>query len=780
MIGQTISHYKIVDKIGAGGMGEVYKAEDTRLGRTVALKFLPRDRFQDPQLKARFLQEARAASSLDHGNICTIHECDEAENGRLFIAMAYYDGETLKDKIRHGPLSLPEAADIALQTAVGLQKAHHTGIVHRDIKPANIFITSDGQVKILDFGLAKQRGDITLTRNGTTMGTIAYMSPEQARGEQVDYRTDIWSLGVVFYEMLTGKLPFKGDNEQAMIYSILNENPSPIKKGAADIPAEVENCLFKMLKKNPKERWAQCSDILAGLQEMMNSTQKDEGKTRQKDDVHKKKKSTFLLLGLAFAVISIILITIIFILNQRETFDSIAILPFQNSSQDPNLEFLSREIPASLINNLTRLPDLRVVPRTTVFRYAGHESDLYALREDLKVTSVLTGEINVIGENLFIRAELINLKNDSQIWGDRFEKKFIDLFEIEEEITTEISGALKLHLTGEDKLKLVKRYTEDIEAYRAYMEGRFWWNKRSPEGFSKAEQMFNRAIQIDPNYALAYAGLAECYCMLSINLAKPESVIRRGRIAAERALSIDETLAQAHAALGWIKFAYDWDWLGAERSFKQAIQLNPQYATAYNWYAVLLSFTDRHEEGVRLMTKAKELDPGSAIINRDLGIVLAWAGDYEKAVKQLQLTINLDPDFSPAYFLMGVVYIYKKEYDSAIEYFKKVREVTGDFHNTIGSLCFSYARSGQTEAALSELKRLKTLSEGKNSKASDFCISHAGLGNIDKAFEWLDLACKNHEFAVLVMLGCELEIWFEEMTDDPRLKELLKRVGLEK
>jgi tetratricopeptide (TPR) repeat protein len=415
-----------------------------------------------------------------------------------------------------------------------------------------------------------------------------------------------------------------------------------------------------------------------------------------------------------------------------------------------------------------------------VFRYLDRESDLAAIGKELGVTTVLTGEVSLIGERLIVRADLVNIKDNRQMWGQRFERKFSDLFDIEEEITKEISEALPLQLTGEQKSNLIKRYTENIEAYRAYMEGRFWWNKRSPEGFNKAELMFNEAIKIDPNYALAYAGLAECYCMLSIHLAKPEAIIRQGRIAAERALSIDDTLAEAHAALGWIKFAYDWDWLGAERSLKQAIELNPRYATAYNWYAVLLSVTERHEEAVRNMTKAQEIDPGSAIINRDLGIVFAWAGDFEKAINQLQFTIDLDPDFSPAYYLMGVVYVYENEYDSAIEYFKKVREMTGNFYDIIGSLCFSYARSGQKEAALSELKKLESLAEDQDPRASEFCISHAGLGNDDKAFEWMDLACKNHEWAALVMLGCESELWFEGLIHDPRFNELLKRIGLEK
>jgi serine/threonine-protein kinase len=375
--------------------------------------------------------------------------------------------------------------------------------------------------------------------------------------------------------------------------------------------------------------------------------------------------------------------------------------------------------------------------------------------------------------------ELIDSKHNRQLWGDRFSMKIADIIEVEEEIARKISTALRLQLTGEDDIKLAKRYTENIEAYRTYLEGRFWWNKRSKEGFAKANLLFNKAIEIDPNYALAYAGLAECYCMLSMHLAKPEPFIRQGRIAAEKALSIDETLAQAHAALGWIKLSYDWDWLGAERSFKQAIQLNPRYPTAYNWYAVLLSIINRHEEAIRYMTQAREYDPGSAIINRDLGVIYVWAGEFEKAINQQQFTIDMNPDFTPAYFHLGIVYVWMKKYDLAIDYFKKVRAMTGDFFDIIGILGYTYAKSGQKEAALSELKKLEDLAKNQDTRAFEFCLIHIGLGNNDKAFEWLDIACENHEFGI-ALLGCESELWFEDLLHNPRFKEILTRIGFEK
>lgn len=766
MIGKTISHYKILEKLGEGGMGKVYLAEDKKLERKVALKFLPSHLTVDKEARERFEREAKAAAALNHPNIITIYEISEFEK-QTFIAMEYVDGVSLREKIsdsslpirqKDGGRSIDNVIDIITQICEGLSKAHQAGIVHRDIKPENILIDGDGRVKILDFGIAKLKGAGKLTKETSTLGTINYMSPEQARGEDVDSRTDIWSLGVVLYEMITGQLPFKAEYEQAVIYSIINEEPLSIRKLSPGFSEEVENILFKLLEKEQGNRYQHCKEIITDLQTIIKKPQSIVTKTNQNKEEFLKRNSKFLLFGLPLLAILLLLIWYIFIFNQSHQLDSIAILPFQNSSQDPNMEFLSKEIPANIINSLSRLPNLRVVPRTTVFRYADRESDLVTIGQDLAVTSVLTGQVNVMGENLIIRAELVNIKNDRQIWGDRFERKFTDLLEIEEEITKEISEALQLHLTGEDKTKLIKRYTENIEAYRAYMEGRFWWNKRSPEGFANAELLFNKAIAIDPNYALAYAGLAEYYCMLTMHQAKPETFIRKGRIAAEKALSIDETLAEAHTALGWIKFFYDWDWLGAERSFKKAIQLNPRYPTAYNWYAASLSILDRQEEAIRYMTQAQEYDPGSAIINRDLGVIYAWSGDFEKAINQLQFTIDMDPEFSPAYHHMGVVYLWLKKYDLAIDYFKKERAMTGNFFDISGILGFSYAKLGQKEAVLSELKKLEDLAENQDTRAFEFSLIHSGLGNKNQAFEWLDIAYENHEFGI-ALLGCESELW---------------------
>jgi TolB-like protein/class 3 adenylate cyclase/Tfp pilus assembly protein PilF len=457
---------------------------------------------------------------------------------------------------------------------------------------------------------------------------------------------------------------------------------------------------------------------------------------------------------------------------------SIAVLPFTDMSQQKDQEYFCEGMAEELINALTKVARLQVASRTSAFQFKGKGYDICEIGKKLNVQSVLEGSIRKAGNKLRITAQLVDVSDGYHLWSEKYDRDMEDIFAIQDEISLAIVDNLKVKLLRDEKTKLSKHHTKNKEAYNLYLKGRYFWNRRTEVGFNKAFGFFQSAIEIDPNYALAFAGLAECYCMLSMHLAKPEPFIRQGRIAAEKALSIDETLAEAHAALGWIKLSYDWDWLGAERSFKQAIQLDPRYPTAYNWYAALLGILNRHEEAIRYITQAQEYDPGSAIINRDLGIIYAWAGDFEKAIKQLQFTIDMDPDFTPAYFHLGIIYVWMKKYDLAIEYFKKVRAMAGDFFDIIGILGFTYAKSGQKEEALSELKKLEDLAKNQDTRAFEFSLIHTGLGNNDQAFEWLDIACKNHEFAVL-LLGPESELWFEDLLPDPKFKEFLIRIGIE-
>ena len=459
---------------------------------------------------------------------------------------------------------------------------------------------------------------------------------------------------------------------------------------------------------------------------------------------------------------------------------SIAVLPFADMSPNNDQEYFCEGMAEEIINALSHITDLRVVARTSAFSFKGKNMDIREIGKKLNVGVILEGSVRKSGDNLRVTAQLINIEDGYHLWSEKYERKLEDVFAIQDEISLAIVDKLKVKLLSGEKNELVKRFTENKEAYNLFLKGRYSWNRRSEVGFNEAFGFFERAIELDPDYALAYAGLADCYCMLSIHLGRPESFIRKGRTAAEKALSIDETLAEAHASLGFIKLTYDWDWLGSERSFKQAIHLNPHYPTANNWYALLLSILNRHDEAIHYMTQAWEYDPGSPIINRDLAVMYAWAGDYQKALNQLIFTIDMDPGFAPAYFFMGNVYFWMKEYELAIEYFEKVREMTGVFFDITGVMGLTYAKLGNYEAAIGELNRLDSLAKTEEDiRAFEYCLIYAGLKNNDKVFEWLDIAYRNHEFGVALM-GCEAELWFEDLLQDPRFKDFLTRIGIEK
>ena len=458
---------------------------------------------------------------------------------------------------------------------------------------------------------------------------------------------------------------------------------------------------------------------------------------------------------------------------------SIAVLPFADMSPNKDQEYFCEGMAEELINALSHITDLRVVARTSAFSYKGKNMDIREIGKKLNVEAILEGSVRKSGDHLRVTAQLINIEDGYHLWSEKYERNLEDVFAIQDEISLAIVDKLKVKLLSKEKNELVKRYTENKEAYNLFLKGRYYWNRRTEVGFNKAFDFFDRAIELDPDYALAYAGQAECYCMLSIHESRPEPFIRKGRMAAEKALSMDETLAEAHAALGFIKLTYDWDWLGSERSFKQAIHLNPRYPTANNWYAVLLSILNRHDEAKHFMTQAREYDPGSPIINRDLAVVYAWAGEYQNALNQLQSTIEMDPGFAPAYFTMGNVYCWMKEYDVAIEYYKKVRELTGDFFDITGTIGYAYSKMGNKEAAIGELHRLDSLAKTQNDiKAYEYSLIYAGLKDYDKFFEWLNIAYENHYFGV-TLIGREAGLWFEDLLQDPRFKEFLTRIGIE-
>ncbi len=741
MMDKTISHYKILAKLGGGGMGVVYKAEDTKLKRTVALKFLPPDLTRDDEAKQRFINEAQAASALDHNNICTIHEIDEAEDGQIFICMAYYEGETLKKRVTSDQLSVNSVIDIAIQIAQGLAKAHEHGITHRDIKPANVMITKDGVVKIVDFGLAKLAGQERLTKSGMTLGTVAYMSPEQARGEDVDHRTDIWALGVVIYEMITGQLPFRGEYEQAVVYSILNEEPKPITDWRNDVPMELERVVSKALAKVPDQRYQRMDEVLTAIRSLSKKLESGQAPAPE------------------------------------ATQASIAVLAFTDMSGQKDQEYFCDGMAEELINALTQVKGLRVVSRTSAFQFKGKTEDIRKIGEKLNVDTVLEGSVRKAGDRLRITAQLINVVDGFHLWSEKYDRKMEDVFAIQDEIARTIVNTLKIKLVGETEVPLIKRYTQNLEAYNLYLKGRYFWNKRHEGGMQQAMECFKQAIEKEPTYALAYAGLADCFFLLGwYTYLPPNEAYPKVKALAQRALEIDGLLAEAYAPLGFVKFVYDWDWLHAEQDFKRAIELNPSYAIARWWYSFCLMMMGRTEESLAEIKQAQELDPLSLVINSSVGWMFHFARQYDQALEQCLKTVAMEPNFGVAHIHVGWIYEQKSRYDEAIAAFQKaVSLLGGGPFNYL--LAHAYALSGKTDEAQKILQEMNELSKQRYVSSYYMAAVYVALTDKDQAFTWLEKAYEERDGWIVCL---NVDPKFDSLHSDPRFTALLEKVGLEK
>ncbi len=777
MIGQTVSHYKILEKLGGGGMGVVYKAQDLKLDRTVALKFLPPELTRDPEAKQRIIHEAQTASSLDHPNICDVHDIGETEDGQIFIVMAYYEGETLKKKIERGPLKIEEAVYIAVQVAQGLAKAHEHGIIHRDIKPANILITSDGTAKIVDFGLAKLSGRTALTKAGSTLGTAAYMSPEQAGGEPTDHRTDIWSLGVTLYEMLTGQLPFKGDYENAVLYSILNSQQEPITGLRSGIPIELERLVGKALAKDPAERYQHVDDLSADLKSMKRTVGTGEMKRRGTTAQQFRTRPAILYALSSFVAVLVILAAVYFLTPSREVFDSIAVLPLENRSGDPQQEYFCDGMTDALITELQKIKSLRIISWTSAKKYKKTEKSLPEIAKDLNVKGVVEGSVLREGDSVRITVQLVQASPEKHLWADTYDRGMRNILALHSDVARAIAQEIKVTVTQEEEKRLASTHPVDPEAYQEYLKGRYHWSKRTPEDLRKAIEYFDLAIKKDPEYALAYAGMALTHATLPEYAGLPANeCFPRAEAAARRAMDLDESLAEPHLVFAYIKYHYSWDWAGAENEFKKAMELNPNHPTVHHWYQIMLRSLGRFDEAMAEIRVAQKLDPLSLIVSVNIAENYFDMGRYDDAIDEIKKTLELDRTFPIAHLNLGLYYAQKGEIAEGTAELLRVRELVKNAPYGLGGLGYLYARSGRVSEARSVIDTLLVFSRQGLTTSLDIALVYNGLGDKNKAMEWLEKAVDEHARFIPDLKVSPMWVGFHA---EPRFRAILKRIGLE-
>jgi serine/threonine protein kinase len=776
MIGKTISHYKIIEKIGSGGMGIVYKAKDTKLKRTVALKFLPQQFSIDEEAKKRFIHEAQASASLDHPNICNIHEINETKDNQLFIAMACYEGESLKDKMKKGSMQIAETFDIALQVAEGLKNAHKKDIVHRDIKPANLFLTHDGLVKILDFGLAKLKGVTKLTREGTTMGTIAYMSPEQAAGEDMDHRTDIWSLGALLYEMITDQLPFKGEYEQAVIYSILNEDPKPLANLRPEIPDGLEDIIFKTLAKEPQNRYQDITDLIADLQNISQG-KKPAGKiTSTIRLTTKKTKQIFRYTVISMVLISLVIAAILILKEKTTTSYSLAVLPFQNLSGDSNQEFFVNGMHESLLTELCKIKALRVISRTSVFQYQNTKKSIPEIAKELKVDWVVGGSAVQVGKTVRINAQLIDAKRDHNVWADKYDRQYKDILQLHSEVARDITIQIKGKLAPEEKQLLEKTGIVNPEAHKAYLKGRFFWNKYSPDDIKKSLDYFRQAIQLDPKYAPAYTGLFRANFDLAQTLLPPTDVegIKKAkeeaRVAAQKAMELDSNFSEAHTALACIRHYFDWDWAGAEESFEKALELNPNDVLTRMRYSDYLVALGSFDEAITQAQKAVELDPLSPAANWFLAVAFYHNREYDRSMEICKKNLEFNPNSVADLMILGWDMFLKGNIKEAMAWWAKMHEIYGN-----KELAKIFRESTWEEAAQAWLDQALSPSPPFFANPDTFAWVYAHLGKKEETFRWLEKGIKTRRGCIIYL---NVDPCWDFLRSEPRFQDFVRMMDL--
>jgi len=837
LLGKIISHYQILSPLGKGGMGIVYKAEDTRLGRAVALKFVPEAMASDRNALERFQREARAASSLNHPNICTLHDIGEWQ-ARPFLVMECLEGRTLGDRIRAGPIPIDDLIEYCIQIADGLDAAHAKGIVHRDIKPANIFVTNRNQIKIMDFGLAKvaagwgtrsawigkagQLGhsqsetvpmDDPVTSPGSTMGTVAYMSPEQASGEELDGRSDLFSFGTVMYEMATAASPFQGSSTPLIFVAILHNEPTAPCLLRPDLPPEMERIVLKALEKGRELRYQSAAEIRGDLKRLQRdsnprraaalpavagasvaapapaapvSAPKIETQTGSAEVPAAQAPSSaeYIVRTIqrnrwAALAVGAVLALLAGVLGYRafseKPLDSLAVLPFTNVGGDPGTEYLSDGITESVINNLSQLPKLAVRSFSSSLRYKSNNVSPDEAGRQLKVRAVLTGRLVRRGEDFAISAELVDVDHNRQLWGSQYTVKAAKLLATQEEISRQISEKLRLQLSGAEKERINRHTTQDSEAYQSYLQGRFQWNKRTLEGLQASIDFFQEAIRKDPQYALAYAGEADAYASLAdFNVLPTREVMPKVRSAASKAIELDGGLAEAHTSLAWARF-HDWDWAGTEAEFKRAITLDPSYPTARIWYGDFLSAMGRFDEAQAQLDGAAAANPASLVVGLALASRLYYARQYAAAIEQCQKTLAMESTFIPAHLLLGEVNLAKGQFPEALAELKKALELSEGDTNELAALAYGHALAREPAEARKILQDLKERSQQTYVQPLDLATIQIGLGDRDEAFAWLSKAFDDRS-AGLVYL--KVDPVFNNISSDPRFANLVSRIGL--